>query len=280
MKKSDKNLLSNTGSFDNFVEIIRTLRGPNGCPWDKEQTHKSLCRFAIEEVYELIEAIQYEQDELICEELGDVLLQVVLHSVIGEQENRFKIEDVVKNISEKMIRRHPHVFADTRVNSTAEVAANWQRIKDQEKASKKDNITTKKFEFPKGMPPLLRAIKFGEKTNKYRFDWKDAGSLFEKIEEEISELKQAVISGDFNDKKHELGDALFSLAQLGRHLNIDPEIALREANQRIEDRFFQMVGELSLEDFANLSDDKKNELWENVKYREVEKKKKNNNKEK
>jgi tetrapyrrole methylase family protein / MazG family protein len=221
--------------FESLVTIVEALRGPEGCPWDKEQTHQSLTRYALEEVAELVEALDHNNHPAICEELGDVLLQVVLHAEIARQEKHFDIHDVVESISRKMVHRHPHVFGDVKVKGSADVVANWQHLKQSEKAKKP---------LSKGLPPALPALiasqKIGERTKQHRFDWSRIEDVVSKVEEELSELKDALKEGSKAEQVAELGDLLFSLAQLARHLGADAEQALRGTNARFERRFLKM----------------------------------------
>jgi len=231
-----------THRFESLLEIVKALRGPEGCPWDKEQTHRSLVRFAIEEAHELAEAIEAQKTPAIIEELGDVLLQVALHAEIASQEpireNRFTIEDVLRSINEKMIRRHPHVFASAKAESAKDVLENWEILKAQEK---KDKKTEERFDIPVSLSALLRAQKIGEKTKKASFDWPDVQGVLAKVEEELAELKEAIQKKGTLEQESELGDLLFSVVQLARHLDIDAEQALRTTNQRFENRFFTML---------------------------------------
>lgn len=226
--------------FASFVEIVAALRGPDGCPWDKEQTHRSLTPFAIEEAHELAEAIETGTERDVVGELGDLLLQVVLHSEIGRQEKRFDIDDVVEAISEKMVRRHPHVFGDVQVSGSGEVLDNWSKLKAEEK-KKKGIVEGDRFDVPVSLPALARAHKIGDKTQKLRFDWSTASEVMKKVDEEVSELHEEM--KDQTRKaalEHEIGDVLFSVAQLARHLGLEAEQCLRTANSRFESRFFAM----------------------------------------
>lgn len=255
-------------SFASLLEVIKALRGPEGCPWDKEQTHKSLVPYAIEEAYELAEAIEEADEAEMISELGDVLLQVVLHSEIARQEGRFDVFDVIATLNEKMVRRHPHVFSNVEVGSIDDVWANWRKIKDVEKQGKEKK---EGFDIPQTLPALTRASKIGNKTKGFRFDWDNAEQVLMKVEEEVAELKEAIKSGREKEKEHELGDILFSVAQVGRHLKIEPEQALRVANQRFEKRFFQMkkLAEASGKNFSNLSSDELEKFWKDVKATEA-----------
>lgn len=259
MPKAPKNLREFTG----LLKVVEFLRGPDGCPWDKEQTHRTLTRYAIEEAFELSEAIDRGDDALIEEELGDCLLQVVLHAEIARQEGRFDINDVIENISEKMVRRHPHVFADVNVKDSSEVLKNWAEIKAAEKPAKKKAY----FDIPVAMPALLRAQKIGEKTKKYGFDWSNAAECWPKIKEEIGELEEVVRGGAREEIASEFGDVLFSLAQLARHMDLDSEQTLRECNRRFETRFAKMQ-ELVVADgreWSTLSAEDKEKYWKRAK---------------
>ncbi|MEK7358723.1 MAG: nucleoside triphosphate pyrophosphohydrolase [Bdellovibrionota bacterium] len=259
--------------FDSFVEIVAALRGPDGCPWDKEQTHRTLTPFAIEEAHELAEAIEAGDEREMVGELGDLLLQVVLHAEIGRQEKRFDIHDVVEGISEKMVRRHPHVFGDTKVNDSNEVLANWSQIKAAEKkAEKKDDGKAKseatRFDVPLSLPSLARSHKIGDKTQRLRFDWPNATEVMKKVDEEIGELRE-----ELKDEKnkaaleHEIGDVLFSVAQLARHLGLEAEQCLRTANARFETRFFSMRKSIAASgrDYDSLTLDQLEAEWQKTK---------------
>lgn len=226
------------------MELVSRLRGPDGCPWDKEQTHLSLTRYAVEETAELVEAIEGGDDRKIKEELGDVLFQVALHSQIASETGRFTLPDVMLGLVEKMVRRHPHVFGDIGSQSIDEVWKNWEKIKAAEKASAgastKATEPKKLLDAPVHLPALQRAAKIGQRTKNLKFDWNTSNEVLAKVDEEISELKSALASGEAKEVEHELGDVLFSLAQLARHNGMDPEQVLRGANRRFENRFEKM----------------------------------------
>lgn len=269
MEKAPTNLRSLAALF----EIVEKLRGPNGCPWDKEQTHKSLAAFAIEEAHELAEILYSEPgpetDLKMKEELGDVLFQVVLNTTMAHERNAFSIEDVLEGICEKLIRRHPHVFSDSVANTPEEVIANWQAIKAQEKAAKgihKDPIS---LNVPP-LPALMRAQKIGKQTEKLKFDWHDVYGALEKVKEEINEFQEALESNQQADIEHELGDTLFSLTQLARHLKLDAEDALQKANRRFEDRFEKMVKLIRANslNWDQMTLEEKDEFWKQAKYQQ------------
>lgn len=223
--------------FDSLRHTIATLRGPNGCPWDKEQTHESLKKYLIEETYELIDAINREDDENIIEELGDILLQVMLHAQIGEDEGWFSIDDVIRTINEKMIRRHPHVFGDVSVKNSTEVVQNWDAIKEQEKG--KNNSDSVLDDVPKSFPALLKAYHYQKRAGKIGFDWDEVEPMWEKVAEEIEEFKAEVSKTNIESQSAtlEFGDVLFALVNISRFYKIDPEEALASTNQKFYQRF-------------------------------------------
>ncbi|MBM7650296.1 tetrapyrrole methylase family protein/MazG family protein [Bacillus ectoiniformans] len=220
--------------FSVLRQTIAQLRGPNGCPWDQKQTHESLKKYLIEETYELLDAIDRQDDDHIIEELGDVLLQVMLHAQIGEDEGMFAIEDVIESITEKMIRRHPHVFGDVHVESAEEVVANWQDIKAAEKG-KKELVLLDEVE--KGLPALLRAHEFQKKAAKVGFDWDEADAAMEKVVEEWQEFLEEVKTGNELRRQEEFGDVLFALVNVARFYSIHPEEALTAVNEKFYRRF-------------------------------------------
>ncbi|MCB0357897.1 MAG: nucleoside triphosphate pyrophosphohydrolase, partial [Bdellovibrionales bacterium] len=203
-------------TFASLTEVVKILRGPDGCPWDKEQTHQTLTQYAIEEAFELAEAIDTGSRDEIIEELGDMLLQVVLHAEIARQSANFDIHDVIESIAEKMVRRHPHVFSDVQAETAEDVIVNWAKIKAEEKKNKRQNES---FDIPKNLPALIRSQKIGHKTKKSNFDWQTSQQVMAKIEEELAELKEALTTQDKPAQQSELGDLLFSVVQLARHLD-------------------------------------------------------------
>lgn len=219
------------GPFEQLKAIIRRLRSEGGCPWDRKQTHKSLRPYLLEEAYEALEAIDQDDFERLKEELGDLLLQIVIHAQIASEENRFDIDQVVERISEKLTRRHPHVFGSVGVSGAEEVLRNWEQIKQNEgKGSVLDGV-------PKELPALLRAHRIQDKAARVGFDWSSTGAVFTKVEEEFSELKAACRSGDRERVEEELGDILFSLVNLARLLKTNPEDVLRKTIEKFIFRF-------------------------------------------
>lgn len=217
-------------TFPRLKEIIETLRGPNGCEWDRSQTHESLREYLIEEVYEVIDAIDDQNDEAIIEELGDVLLQVMLHSQIGEDNGYFTINDVIQGITNKMIYRHPHVFS----HSTGDIAQSWDELKQAEKNGRSHSMLA---DIPKSLPALVKAFKMQKKAARVGFDWTDVNEVWLKLDEEIEEVKLAIAANDQTKIEHELGDVIFSLVNLARHYKINPEIALNQTNKKFMTRF-------------------------------------------
>lgn len=222
--------------FDRFVEIIAKLRGPDGCPWDREQTHESLIPYCIEEAYEVADAIQEKNPEELKGELGDLLLQIVLHAQIASEAKKFSIQDVARDVSEKMIRRHPHVFGDAKLSSAKEVVDQWSEIKKKEgKKSALEGI-------PKHAPELFRSQKIGDKVSSLGFDWSNDKDVWKKVEEEIIELQAAKNESELEE---ELGDLLFSLVQWSRHRGLDAEKSLKKANAKFSNRFSHMENLIS-----------------------------------
>ena len=227
--------------FTELVELISRLRAPGGCPWDREQTHESLKPMMLEEAYEVVEAIDDGDDEGFKGELGDLLLQVVFHSQIATEENRFTVAEVIERISSKMIRRHPHVFGEDLAQTSGEVLRNWEAIKEAEleakgkradEGSMLDSVSTK-------LPAVMEAFQMTTKVSRVDFDWPDVASVLEKLDEEVEELKQAV--GDERPSHKEIagevGDLLFVAVNVARLLGIDPESALKTSNRKFRRRF-------------------------------------------
>ena len=267
--------------FQTLVEIVASLRGPNGCPWDREQTQGSLTQYAIEEAFELVEAIESGRQPDVQEELGDFLFQVVLQAQVAEDDGHFRLADVIRQLNEKMRRRHPHVFGDVQLANTEAVWKNWDQIKKQEKAQKSGGGPPSLFSYPRSLPALQASAKIGRKTESWKFDWKTPEQVLEKVREEFGETEQALrefrekhptagltpLDPGREDLVHEIGDLLFSTAQFARHLGLDPEACLREANRRFKNRFQGVVTLSGLEkdEFATLPDAQKEDLWRQIK---------------
>jgi tetrapyrrole methylase family protein/MazG family protein len=231
-----------------LVRVMARLRGPGGCPWDREQTHQSLARHLLEETHETLEAIDQGDPDRLREELGDVLLQVVFHAEMARREGTFDVDDVAEGITSKLVRRHPHVFGDVEVDSAAEVLVNWERIKTEEKGEHAVDE-----EIPVSLPALSRAAKVQRRAAGSGFDWRTKDAALAKVREELAELERA----GSDEAEDELGDVLFAVASLGRRLNVDPETALRKATRRFSDRFERMKGAAEAEGVAmeDLSDE-------------------------
>jgi MazG family protein len=255
-------------NWDDLVQIMARLR--RSCPWDREQTHASLVRYLIEESYEVVDAIEGGDDAELCEELGDLLFQIVFHAQLATERGKFSIADVVDSLSNKMIRRHPHVFGDVAVASVAEVWQNWDQLKAQEpssagRISKLDGI-------PSGMPSLQRGQKMQEKAARVGFDWRDAREITEKLAEELREFADAKVQAGklVNEDAHvreELGDVLFTVVNLARKMNIDAEGAMRDANAKFDRRFRYMEAYAiaSGRDLADMTLDELEDLWQAAK---------------
>lgn len=219
---------------DRLISIVARLRGPGGCPWDREQTAMSLLPCLLDEAYEFMEAVDGGDAAEMREELGDLMLQVALHGQIAKDKGTFDIEDAAREINEKLIRRHPHVFADTQVSSSKDVVRNWERIKRDEKGGRKSQVDG----IPEAMPALLRAEKIQRRVARVGFDWTDIAPVLDKVEEEFGEFRAAVESGDSHDKAaEELGDILFALVNVARHRGICAEEALRATVTKFGRRF-------------------------------------------
>ncbi|PJN86478.1 nucleoside triphosphate pyrophosphohydrolase [Bacillus sp. mrc49] len=225
--------------FFKLRQIIAQLRGPDGCPWDKKQTHESLKKYLIEEAYELIDSIDEEDDEGMVGELGDVLLQVMLHSQIGEDEGMFTIDDVIEGITAKMIRRHPHVFGDVDVNDEEDVMVNWQKIKAEEKGSELTLQPSILDGIEKSLPNLLRAEEYQKRAAKVGFDWDEVSEAWKKVIEEVHELEEEMVSPDCDVERiqSELGDLFFALVNISRYYDIQAEEAVYKANRKFHQRF-------------------------------------------
>lgn len=250
-------------AFEELCRIMHRLRAPGGCPWDREQTHSSLVKYLIEESYEVAEAVEAGDDEELAEELGDLLLQVLFHAEIAEEENRFNILDVIEAISAKMIRRHPHVFGDSEVEDSAEVLRRWEAIKREERGEE----STYLHGIPNQLPALLKAQRYQSRAAQVGFDWNDIGQVFEKVREEVLELGNANREGTADKIEEEFGDLLFALVNWARFKGIDAEEALQRCNRKFKRRFEHI--EKSLIDRGSSLEaaplDEMDALWEEAK---------------
>ena len=252
-------------NFEDLLKIMEVLRSDEGCPWDREQTHESIRKDFIEETYEVIEAINKKDKTLLCEELGDVLLQVAFHVQIEKEEGSFGIEEVTDGVCKKLIERHPHDFGEVKVSSTGEVLDNWDTIKRKSKGQKAQGSAMEKI--PKELPALMRAQKIQQKAKKAGFDWDDISGAYEALGKEIEELKEAQQSGDEDKITDELGDVLFSVVNISRFLGADSEEALTKSNNKFIERYL-IVERLAKErdiDMPSSSIEELDKLWDEAK---------------
>lgn len=249
-----------TKEFKELLEVIAKLRSPEGCPWDREQTHKTLRPNMLEEAYEAVDAIDSGDMNNLREELGDVLLQVVLHAQIASEENAFNIEDVARELKEKLIHRHPHVFGNTKVSSADDVMVNWDKLKQEEKTYRKSAMDG----ISKSQSALMSAQKISKKAVKTGFEWPDEDSLYECIYSEFEEFKEAKLEQNKEHMEDEFGDILFAVVNLARWNKIDAEQALLRANKKFVTRFRKME-ELAVKPLTEYSFEEYDALWKQAK---------------
>lgn len=252
-------------NFDDLVKIVRVLRAPGGCPWDMEQTHKSIRANFIEETYEAIEAIDTENLELLKEELGDVMLQVAMHAEMEHEQGTFDINDVIDGVCKKLVVRHPHVFGDLSANNTKEALSNWDAVKMKTKSQKTQTEAMQSVS--RALPSLMRSAKIQGKAAKVGFDWESVDGAIDKLYEECDELREAIKNNDKANQREELGDVLFSAVNVARFLDIDSEHALYDACDKFTDRFSK-VEQLACErgiDMKTASISELDSLWDEVK---------------
>ena len=230
--------------FGELVQIMARLRGENGCPWDREQTHASIKPYLLEETYEVLESIDENDPAKLEEELGDLALQVVFHAQMADEAGLFTIADVLRGINEKLRRRHPHIFGDVKADTAQEVLFNWEQIKKLEREKAQGHASVLDG-VPRELPALLRAHRLQEKASRVGFDWNEARQVFQKVEEELAELRAAMESEQPDRMEAELGDLLFSLVNLGRFIAVNPEDALRKTIARFIVRFQYIEEELA-----------------------------------
>jgi nucleoside triphosphate diphosphatase len=255
------------------VQIMARLRGPDGCPWDKEQTFDTIKRYTLEETYEVFDAIERRAWPDLKDELGDLFLQVLFYSQMAAEAGYFTISDVAVNLNEKLIRRHPHIFGDIKAEDAATVLKNWEEIKREEKRSSgTPGETSVLGEIPRSMPALIEAGKLGSRAAKVGFDWPNAEGLFAKMNEELAELHAEVYPEDSDQAadsaaiEEELGDLMFTLVNLARHLKVDPESALRRSNAKFRSRFTAMERRAKDgEGLEALDPEELDSLWREVK---------------
>lgn len=222
-------------SISDLLQIMEILRSPEGCPWDREQTHQSIRRNFIEETYEAVEAIDTGDTALLKEELGDVLLQVVFHVRMEEEAGRFSFDDICDGICKKLIHRHPHIFSDVNAETSEEVLRNWESIKRQEK--EQETVTQSLEQVSKALPALIRSEKVQKRAARVNFDYDDVSGAFADMESEVRELQEAILEGDSDHREEELGDLLFATVNVARFLEIDPENALTKSTDKFVSRF-------------------------------------------
>jgi tetrapyrrole methylase family protein/MazG family protein len=253
--------------FDRLVEIIRRLRAPDGCPWDREQTHASLLPFFLEEAYEVIESVDQENWELLQEELGDILLHAVFQAAIAEEEGTFRIGEALDTVNAKLVRRHPHVFGDAQAEAPFHARRNWETVKHREKGrqSRLDGV-------PVDLPALVRAQRLQQKASYAGFDWEKIEQVWNKVHEELHELRDAQSSGVKAHLEEEIGDLLFAIVNLARFLELSAEDALRKCNQKFIRRFRRVEAELARRKIpieeATLAE--MDAIWEELKREEKE----------
>ncbi len=252
-------------NVQDLIEIMRLLRAPGGCPWDAEQTHESIKKSLIEETYEVIEAINKSDNELLCEELGDLLMQIVFHAQMESEKGGFTFDEVVDGVCKKLIIRHPHVFGDVVVSGVDDVLTNWDAIKKKTKGQK--TVTESMFSVPRELPALMRATKLQKKAADIGFDWPDVSGALDKLEEEIAELRAAIANNDSENAYEELGDVLFSAVNVSRFIKVDAEESLTAASDKFLARFTKveaLASERSI-DMKTASLEELDALWDEVK---------------
>ena len=255
--------------FERLLDIMHRLRGPGGCPWDREQTRTSLKPYLIEEAYEVLEAIESGSSDPLCEELGDLLFQVVFHTEIATEREEFTIADLLRRLSDKMVSRHPHVFSDASVDTPREALAQWEAIKQQE-AETEGRRRSVIAGVPRALPSLVRAQRIQSKAARVHFDWPDARAAWIKVEEEMHEAAAALAAGDRDRLQEELGDVLFSLVNVARLSALDAEEALHGATEKFRRRFTTMEEDLIArgKSVASVSSEELERSWEAVKAQE------------
>ncbi|MCU0485437.1 MAG: nucleoside triphosphate pyrophosphohydrolase [Anaerolineales bacterium] len=251
-------------SFEGFQEVIAHLRAPDGCPWDKEQTHRSLRTYLLEETYEVLSALDAEDSPALCEELGDLLLQILLHAQIASEDGEFRMADVIHSIHTKLVSRHPHVFSNVKVSGTENVLRNWEQLKAQERKHKGKDKKSALDGIAPALPALSQAQEYQTRAARFGFEWPDLNMVFEKVQEEIEEIKNAQ---DAQQREQEIGDLFSAATTLARFYQVDAESALRESNHRFKRRFgyIEAQAEAQGRQLADLSLDEMLRLWREAK---------------
>lgn len=255
-------------TFEQLRNIMARLRAPDGCPWDREQTHQSIKDCLLEETYEFLEAVESGDPEHMREELGDLLLQVVFHAQMASEAGTFDLDGVIHELSDKLVRRHPHVFGTTEVSGSDEVVVNWEAIKNTEAG--KESRKSRMDGIPNTYPALLRAKKLQVRAAKDGFDWPSPEPVWEKLDEETREVHEAIAEGDADHLEDEIGDLLFVAVNLARKLSVDPEIALQRANRKFESRYRRMESliEAQGQKLSDLDLEAQDKLWDEAKRQE------------
>src|SRR5713226_3242008 len=265
--------------FEKLVALQERLRAPNGCPWDREQTHATLRTYLIEEAYEVLDALESGDDAKFAEELGDLLLQIIFHSDIAREAGRFDVTDVIREIHEKMVRRHPHVFGEKRAKDAAEVLKNWEHIKAEERRTAKKASSGGEKKPPSildginaALPATLEGFQLTRKASRIGFDWENSDGVIAKLQEETAELRQAIETKESVRIEEEMGDLLFAAVNLSRIVGIDPEIALKKANRKFSRRFREMerAATVSGRTFTSLEREEMERHWEQAKETEAQ----------
>ena len=247
-------------SFDDLVNLMTRLRGPQGCPWDRKQTLPSLKPYVIEEAYEVVDAIDRDDRAALLEEIGDFLLEAVFITELTREEGSFDVYDSITAIHDKLVRRHPHVFGDVEAKDAEQVLVNWEKLKQDERKAENKSLLAG---VPQSMPALLKASRLTEKAAHVGFDWRRTEDVFDKLDEEIAELREAVASGDTSHVHEEIGDLLFTIANIARKLKVNPEEALQSTNRKFMSRFQAM--ESNVTSFEGLSLEEMDQLWDAAK---------------
>jgi tetrapyrrole methylase family protein / MazG family protein len=251
-------------SFDDLVSLMKTLRGPDGCPWDRKQTLPDLKPFVIEEAYEVVDAVDRDDRQALMEEVGDLLLESVFIAEITREEGSFDIYDSITAIHDKLVRRHPHVFADVEANDAEQVLVNWEKQKNEERKAENKSVLSG---VPAALPAALKASRLTEKAARVGFDWRKTDDVFDKLDEEIGELREAVKGGDTSHIEDEMGDLLFTIANIARKTGVNPEEALQSTNRKFIRRFEAMESAVraSGRNLDQLSLEEMDALWEQAK---------------
>lgn len=268
--------------FEDLVDLQIRLLAPNGCPWDREQTHESLRTYLIEEAYEVLDALESGDPEKFAEELGDLLLQIIFHSQLAAQAGRFNVGDVIERVHTKMVRRHPHVFGAAKADSAAQVLKNWEQLKAEERRQERasrglhateatdDKSASLLSGIPRTLPAVMEAYQLTRRASRVGFDWPNIAGVLEKLREEIKELESEIGNGNAANIESEAGDLLFSAVNVVRFLKLDPEIALKKTNRKFVERFRDMESEAAVtgKKVADLNAAELDALWNSAKRRE------------